>query len=136
METKPLISSNSKLNQVCYSNEENAWHLSFEENLSIRLECFWRLFSENGIVWISNDHNQMFGREKPIDLQYELNHLLKNHRINNIERDIKSGDIKINFDNGLFIEAYTSSSGYESWEIWCKDKTYTGMGQGEISIMV
>jgi hypothetical protein len=133
MKTETLISGSHKLNEVIYAEKGGAWYFNFDDELSIRLECFWRLFSEDGIVWTSNDHNQKYGRKTPIDLQKEINKALKEQKINKVDRIEKSGDIKINFVNGLYLEAYTDSCGYESWEINWNDKIYVGMGQGEIT---
>lgn len=133
MKTETLITGSHKLKEAIYAEQGGAWYFNFDEGLSIRLECFWRLFSEEGIVWTSNDHNQKYGRKTPIDLHKEINAVLKDQELNRVDRFEKSGDLKIDFKNGLYVEAYTDSSGYESWEINWKEKIYVGMGKGEIS---
>ena len=133
MKKETLITGRHRLKEVIYAEEGGAWYFNFDQELSVRLECFWRLFSADGILWTSNDHNLKFGRETPADLFKEINAILKDQETNKVERTDKSGDIKIDFDNGLYLEAYTDSSGYESWEINWKEKIFVGMGKGEIA---
>ena len=131
MKKETLVSGKYKFGQVSYLNQSGTWHFSFNDGLAITLECFWRLFSENGIVWTSNDHNQIYGLPNPIDLQKEFFALLNLQELLRIERVEKTGDLSIEFTNGYYLEAYTDSSGYECWQIQYQGSRYVGMGQGE-----
>jgi hypothetical protein len=133
MKKETLIASKHRFEAVLFEEQGGAWYFSFEKKLSIRLHCFWRLCSEDELLWTSNDHKQIYGRKNPIDLQEELSTLLKGQEVTKVDRITKTGDIKIDFENGLYLEAFTDSCGFESWEIKWHDKTYIGLGKGDIA---
>lgn len=132
MEKEIIISDKFIFKNVIYSKESETWYFYFEEDLSVKFECFWRFFSQNGIIWTSKDHLQTYLQKKLINLEREINELLKRSSLISIERNLFSGDLILNFDNNLFIEAYIDSIGYESWEINWGDQTCIGIGNEDI----
>lgn len=132
MKKEILISDKHNVISVIHSQDCGTWYFYFEEELSVQFECFWRLFSQKGIIWTSKDHLQTYGRESSIILEREIMELLKQSTLINIERNLLSGDLILNFDNDLFLEAYIDSIGYESWEINWRGRTCIGIGQEDV----
>ena len=133
MKDETLYKTKHKFIDFMFSEEGGAWFLYCENSFNIRLECFWRLLHKGRVKWTSNDHHQKFGHANHVDLIEEVKSLLNKTDLKEVRRNTLTGDLYLNFDNDYLLEAFTDSSGYESWEMNIGEKTYVGLGRGEIS---
>ena len=113
---------------------ENVWTFLFSNNISVNLECPWRLTDSDSIILTNLDHGQIFGFKEKIDCVDELKNFLKNTTLKSIVISPKIADINILFENNLSLECFANSSGYESWGINFNDKKYICVGGGELNI--
>ena len=108
------------------------WVFNFDNDLSITLECTWRLLKSNTIVLSDGDHMQKFGRDNPVNVASEAKLLLSGIPIETFAIGELPADLRIKFGNNIVLEAFCDSSGYESWQMILQGKTYvvTGGGKG------
>ena len=133
MAIETLHKSKHILTEIKYLNSGEAWYLTFDKNLKIRLDSFWRLLQNGTIKWTSKDHQQKYGRSTPIDLQAEIRKILELEKLKEINRNILTGDLYLDFSNNYTLELFTDSVALESWEVTIENRIIIGMGKGEIA---
>ena len=131
MNKETIIQGTFKLTDFYFFSESGLWHLVFENNLRVQIECFWRLLENRKIKRTSKDNQQLYGHKTPIDLENEIKAALQDKDLDKIERNTDTGDLYLLFENGLTLEIITDSSGYECWEIINGENSIYGLGQGE-----
>lgn len=130
------FNTNSHFDSVTYYEDTDSWCFAFSENISISFTGFWRLFKTNKIVFVSSDNGHQFGLPEPIELVSELTRELNSKTLIEIKADKDTADLTLIISNEIRIEFYTSSAGYENYYLAIKDKTYIGMGGGNIEVVV
>jgi hypothetical protein len=112
------IVKNALLGLPCTSvnKAEYSWHLSFGHGeATLNLECPWRLSSDGAIAYGYEDDGQQFGLSHPVDGVAKSTALLMNSLVASVEIDEISSDLSITFSNGVGLEIFNASSGYEGW---------------------
>jgi hypothetical protein len=115
---------------------EYLWQLTFGTGqASLNLECPWRLLLDDAVAFGCADHEQQFGLIERIDGIKKTETLLSDSSITAVEVRDGCGDLTISFENGVQLEAFNLSSGYEGWT--CSLKTggvVVAQGGGNISV--
>lgn len=97
----------------------------------------WRIVTANGIEFADTDDGQLFGLPGPVDGQEKSNTLLDGRRVASFDVDVKTADVRIDFEGGVRVELFNNSSGYEGWtaQFQTEDKTTSvvGLGGGDLA---
>jgi hypothetical protein len=92
------------------------WQLKFGYGrATLNLECPWRLRVKGRIVYGGDDDGQQFGLSAPVDGTQETTRLLSDSYVVSLEVRETCSDLTLNFENGVVLEAFNGSSGYEGW---------------------
>jgi hypothetical protein len=127
------IKTNSRLKDIVYEKDGDSWYLTFDNDISFSFYTIWRLFKNDIVTLISNDHGHQFGLPKPVDLILDLKSSLDNKTLKEICVEKNSGDLYLNFDEDVKLIAYVSSMGYESFQFSANGKQFIGQGGGDIT---
>jgi hypothetical protein len=112
------------------------WQFRFGDGeATLNLECPWRLLLNGAIALGDDDDGQQFGLPAPLDGVKEAEKLLSASQVSLVEIREGCGDLSLTFQNGVRLEAFNGSSGYEGWT--CSGKigvTVVAQGGGNLSI--
>jgi Family of unknown function (DUF6188) len=98
------------------SRSDYLWQFTFgNRDAALNLECPWRLLAEESIVYGYEDHGQKFGHSEPVDGVKKTETLIANSPVSLVEIQQGSADLSITFENGVRLQAFNGSSGYEGW---------------------
>ena len=104
--------------------------LSFGTDFSITIEALWRLSDSQSIVVTGDDHGPSFGLPAPVDAAAKANVRLADNKLESIEFDGVTGDLKLKFAGALTFEVISNSSGYESWTMWSGGEFFAAGANG------
>jgi hypothetical protein len=96
----------------------NQWRFFFDPELSIGIECPWRLLKDGRVAISSEDHLQQYGLPAPIDAVEVTKRLLASQLITRVEIRDGTADLLIELTGDLRFEAIPISRGYESWNVF------------------
>jgi hypothetical protein len=98
-----------------HNKESDSWLVLFTNGDSLNIECMWRLLEDGCIKSTSNDHDQLFGRDIPINGEATLNKLAE-HEILSAQCTAQTGDLDIKLGQHFNLQVIADSAGYESWQ--------------------
>jgi hypothetical protein len=90
----------------------------FADNVVMGVGTLWRLVTSAYVCVTSEDDNHQFGLPAPVNAEAKANGLLSGKSVESIEVDFSTGDLRLQIEGPLTLEIVTTSSGYESWQIW------------------
>lgn len=115
------------------------WFFVFEHVCTIGVDCPWRLLGRERVVLAIGDDGQQYGLPEPIDCETRANSLLQGGRVVKWKFLEASADLVILFDNGVALQTFANSIGYESWQanFGAHDgiSLIVGMGGGGFSVL-
>lgn len=114
--------------------ESNNWYLYFTNHTTVEVGSFWRVLKDDKILVTSTDHGQKFGLPHHINVEEELLKYLIGVKMLKILRNTKTGDLRIELSGGWLIEVFTTSCGYENWQVTTEKNQFIGLGAGEIAV--
>ena len=135
MTNELTFKTNSLFDNVAFDKDGDCWTFYFADKIYTSSSGFWRLLEKNKIIFVSLDNEQQFGLPKPIDLVEELNKILTGKYVTNIDVIKDTFDLTLTLTEGLKLEIYIASSGYETYTFSINAKNYIGLGSGDIAIM-
>ncbi len=106
--------------------------LNFGTVLSITIEALWRLNDGQNIVVTGDDHGHIFGLPVPVDAAAKANARLADNKLESVDFDGVTGDLKFKFAGALTFEIVSNSSGYESWTIWRDGEFFAAGANGGV----
>lgn len=95
---------------------EADWMFDFGDNVGLSAGCHWRLVSASGIALTDEDDRQEFGLPEPLDAEAKANDLLGGATVSCATLDRVTADLILRFSNGLRLDLFNNSSGYEGWQ--------------------
>ena len=107
----------------------DSWRFDFEGRTHADIRCPWRIIRNGGIALGHEDHEQQFGLPAPLDGQREALKLLSGKVVKATIREIAS-DLILVFNDGVYLEVFNDSSGYEGWECSCTNGLFVVAGGG------
>lgn len=118
--------------------QEFDWNFNFGEGLDVTASVPWRIVTPSGIAHGDKDDGQWFGLPQPVDGEARANTLLNGRTVIDVEADELTADLRINFGDGVRLELFNQSSGYEGWQadLACAEaqpRTIIAMGGGGFS---
>jgi hypothetical protein len=122
---------------------ENGWSFAFsdtgERACSVFVSAPWRIVSGKEIAHAVDDDGQRFGLPEPVDGETKANGLLEGKRVRSFIVDPITADLRVQFDDGVRLDVFTNSAGYESWnasfEVARDEVTLVGGGGGNLSFV-
>lgn len=128
-----VFTTNSVFQEINKTEDPPFWSFSFTDNICVYETGFWRLFKNNKIVFISEDHGHQFGLPKPVDLIKEVTEVLKNKKLQEI-KVTETGDLNLIIEDNILIEFFITSMGYENYQFQINGLRYIALGGGDIDI--
>jgi hypothetical protein len=125
--------ANASFESVSFDELADNWIFRFADKISAQASGFWRALKSEKIVLVSLDHGHQFGLPNALNLVDELTALLKGETLNEIRIDDHTGDLTLLLSNNYKIEIFIASANYETYQFSVQDKTYIGVGSGEIA---
>lgn len=115
--------------------EDYTWIFVFDGCGIISTESAWRLMTEESIKITSEDHEQMFGLQAPLDAINILNTTINQQIINQYKLDPRTGDFSLVFENAFELQFLNLSSGYESWHVVNDVQEVICLGGGKLHVI-
>lgn len=101
--------------QCVIHRRESDWAVSVVGGGCIALPVPWRIVANGRIAFADEDDAQQFGLATPIDGVKRANSLIGSRSITGISVDNETADLTIRFSDGVRLDAFNNSSGYEGW---------------------
>jgi hypothetical protein len=121
---------------TCVEKAGHSWQFRFGDgDATLNLECPWRLLLNGAIAFGGDDDGQQFGLPAPLDGVKVTEKLLSASLVSLVEIREGCSDLSLTFQNGVRLEAFNGSAGYEGWT--CSGKggvTVVAQGGGNLSI--
>jgi hypothetical protein len=123
------------ITQIYYDRDSEQWHFRFGEDCRLTVACPWRIVSDDRVAITGRDHLQQFGLQQHVDAIRAAMELLGDRKVVRAQVADETGDFHAKFEDGVALQTFTDSSGYESGSI----QLPTGeliilMGGGEAAI--
>jgi hypothetical protein len=117
-----------------FTRREHDWIVTFDNDVSIVVDCLWRLVESDRILITGEDNGQKFGLPEPLDSAAEVNHRLMGAVVEATE--LRSGilDLELRFSTGHSLQILPNSSGYEAWNLACGNRLFIAVGGGELAV--
>jgi hypothetical protein len=135
MTTAKQFLESSLINLPCTEVEKSGhlWQFRFGGGVAtLNLECPWRVISQGAIVYGGDDDGQQFGFAAPIDGLRKTTALLAASPVVSLHVREASGDLSLTFENGVLLESFNDSSGYEGWTCSAAEGTVVAQGGGNL----
>ncbi len=132
---KQTFATNFLFDSVTYDKDADSWCFLFADKTIIVVSGFWRVLRERRIIVVSLDHGHQFGLPKPLDLVVELGNLLAGKFLTEISIDNDTADLTLVISDGIKIQIFIASAGYETYDFSYLGKRYIGLGSGELAII-
>ena len=118
--------------EVSFS-EPTLWYFSFGPEVSIGVECLWRIVENGRVGLTSDDHGHKFGLPAPIDAVARSTDAFSGRRVTAVQLREFTADLLIDFTDDLRLEVIPTSSGYEAWQLRDPSGTsFIAVGGGEV----
>jgi hypothetical protein len=95
---------------------EHEWSFVFADDTALTVECLWRIRVGGSVARTRDDDGQWFGLAAPVDAEREAQELLPGD-VRSVRLDEGSGDLVIEFGEGVVLEVLSNSAGYEAWQL-------------------
>jgi hypothetical protein len=111
-------------------DSNHGWVFKFENDISLRAECPWRILIEGRIALGNADHRQ--GLPEPFDAGNRSELLLRDKLISGVGIRDDTGDLTINFGAQAALEILNNHGGFEAWQLYAESLTVVAVGGGEL----
>jgi hypothetical protein len=123
--------------RVCVvGRRQHDWTLSFGAGRQISISAAWRIVGGDGIAHADTDDGQRFGLHQAVDGEARSTALLKGRQVWAVEVDRTTADLCLRFDDGMRLDVFNNSTGYEGWQaefpLGNQTVTLIGLGGGEV----
>lgn len=98
--------------------------IEFADQFVLAVGALWRIVGTTYVCVSSEDDGHQFGLPRPVDAEAKANELLGGKTVLAIEFDGCTGDLRFQFEGPLTLEILTTSSGYESWQMWHRQEVF------------
>ena len=116
------------------TRREYDWVFVFDKNITLTVECLWRLVENGRIRVTSQDEGQEFGLPTPVNAVQEINCRLAQTSITAVELREGLLDLQLHFTSSHVLQITPDSSGYEAWELSDGVRLFIAVGGGELVI--
>lgn len=105
------------LDRVELDAEARVWFFIFHGGMTLQAEAPWRIVAEARVVLGGQDHGQVFGLPKAVDASECVAAQIIDSEVTHAEPDPTTGDLRLRFMNGAQLQVFTTSGGYEAWQL-------------------
>lgn len=102
---------------VVHDSETLEWVFGFGPGVSLRVAAPWRILEGGRIRLGHEDHGQQFGLTRPMDGAATAMEFLRGRPVKIFSIAAISADVSIDFGDGLLLQIFNASSGYEGWTL-------------------
>jgi hypothetical protein len=106
------------------------WVFRFGSNVSFNVSSPWRVLGGGRIMVGGADDGQWFGLPRPVEADDRAMELLRGRPVREFSVDPVSADVSVDFGDGLLLQVFNSSSGYEGWELVDESSSRQLVGRG------
>ena len=117
------------------TRREFDWVIAFDNDVTLVIDCLWRLIEAGRVRCTGVDDGQQFGLPAPVDAVAEVNRRLAQAFVQAVELRQGTLDLEIEFSTGHFIQVIPDSSGYEAWNLTSGRTQFIAVGGGELAIL-
>jgi hypothetical protein len=111
-----------------------SWQIVFGEGKVIfGIETPWRILVNGSIRFGDEDHAQLFGLPEPLDGPKRCLDILGTSHVVTAVLSPGTSDLTIAFDNGVQLEIFNHSCGYEGWSCSFSGKEIIALGGGGLA---
>jgi len=122
---------------------ENGWSFRFHgpdsRGAGFFVSAPWRIVAESRIAHAVDDDGQWFGLPQPVDGEAKANELFGDKRVQTLNVDRATADLRVEFEGGVRLDVFNNSAGYEGWNgnfaLNGNDITLVGGGGGDLSFV-
>jgi len=111
---------------------ESDWLITLDNNMTVMIECLWRLIDAGRVKWTSLDHDQWFGLSAPVDAAAEVNKRIAGHVVKRVELRAGTLDLELYFDHGFSFQVIPYSGSYEAWNVDGPSGWFIATGGGDL----
>jgi hypothetical protein len=111
---------------------DNQWDFKFSRQVTLSVECLWRLLENDRVVLTACDHEQLFGLNTPIDAASELSQKICNAQIDSVALHAGTLDLALAFSSRHRLQIIPDSSGYEAWQLSWGGRQLIATGGGRL----
>ncbi len=116
--------------------EPVSWWFEFSGQGSVRSDSLWRVVADGRIRASSEDHGHKFGLPQAVDSAERAHTLLDKATIRQASVLDSTGDLVVELETGTRLEVLVTSSGYESWALFCPNgDEVIAAGGGKIELV-
>jgi hypothetical protein len=116
------------------ARREYDWVFVFDRDVSLVVNCLWRLLENGRIRLTSLDDGQQFGLPMPLDMVDEVTERLAYASVTRVELRECLLDLDIHFNTGHVLQIIPDSSGYEAWNLSRGPQQYLAVGGGDLAV--
>jgi|SRR5262249_53336611 len=116
------------------NRREYDWVFVFDKNITLTVDCLWRLVENGRIRVTSQDEGQKFGLPSPVIPAEEINRRLAQSTVTAVELREGLLDLELHFSTGHVLQIIPDSSGYEAWHLSDGVRVFIAVGGGELMI--
>jgi hypothetical protein len=118
---------------IAVEKRDFSWFFRFDETHFVMTEGNWRLVGPDGIIVTAEDDGRRFGLSEPVDAAICVKSVLAPLSIQATQVNDRTGDLRLDFGESIYLEFLQMSSGYESWSARTAAGDTFCIGGGEIS---
>lgn len=97
--------------------QEYSWAFVFSDDLTLQVECLWRLIVSGRIMITSEDHGHQFGLPAPVDCVEVLRQNVVGTKVTGVKVRAGTIDVTLEFGPDRSVEVIPTSAGYEAWQL-------------------
>lgn len=112
---------------------EHDWFFDFGDGRSLAASVPWRLVGLEAILIAEADDGHAYGRPSPVDAQQEANAVLEGATVERVLVDTVTSDLAVWFSNGLRLDVFNNSIGYEGWHASFGKSSMIALGGGGLA---
>jgi hypothetical protein len=113
--------------------QDYTWFFQLGNGASFATEMPWRLVAADGLRVSSEDEGQTFGLAQPVDAAESVLGCVGAAPIKSLHAEPLTGDLHVEFANGMRLELLQLSSGHESWRLLAGGKEVVCLGGGSLT---
>ncbi len=102
---------------ITHDAEAWEWVFGFGTGVSLRVAAPWRIVANGAIALGHEDDGQRFGLPRPVDGAARALDLLRSRLVTVFDVADVTADARVEFGDGILLDVFNSSSGYEGWTL-------------------
>jgi hypothetical protein len=110
------------------------WVFDFGDGYGLQVASPWRMLVHGAISLGPRDHLQQFGLSRAINVEVAVWDLVRDRIVREASAAVGSADLVIDFGDGIRLEVFNDSSGYEGWILNAPDgRVLVAQGGGNLA---